>query len=130
MEECTLITEGTLSSNKSSKDKTAFSNEFFTECANAGDAIKGKVLSAQLTSSGEMKFKSAVTVTIPGPCNYTIKKYSVTFNTHAKEATDGTGEVVAKLSKAGSSPSCSKTDKFAVNAAVTNSTLGLYGTEL
>ena len=113
--ECVAASEGTLSSNKKTTDKAAFSSTLFDGCEEAGYSIEGKVASAQAKISGLLSFKAALTVTIPGPCRYAIKKYSATFTPNGGH-TVGEGEVTAKLSKAGSLPTCAKTDKFGFTA--------------
>ena len=129
--ECNVTTEGTLTANKKKTDRAAFSRNVAGSCGEAGYSITGVVKSAKLSTKGKMSFTSDIILSAPGPCNYSIKKYNVPFNTNGKEATDGEGEVTAKLSKAGSSPSCKtkKTLKVPLYATLLNREDGLYGTE-
>ncbi|HSZ05034.1 MAG TPA: hypothetical protein VK778_07525 [Solirubrobacteraceae bacterium] len=125
---CVLLTEGTLTSNQKKSDATAFSTPFFSECEE-GYAITGKVSSAKLTETGVMSVKAAITLTVPGPCNYKISKYSVTFNPKGTESTIGEGELIAKR-KSGKEKSCAA-DLTGVSftAVLLNHEQGLYGTE-
>jgi hypothetical protein len=125
---CTLITEGTLTANKKPTDKAAFSTAFFTECEEEGYSITGEVKSAELKASGTMSFKSAITLGLPGPCNYSITKFSVPFNPNGSQATVGEGEVAPKLEK-GSSKACEKKPKFPFAAVLLNHAQGLYSTD-
>jgi RHS repeat-associated protein len=126
---CAVRTEGTLTANKEATDTAAFSTNVDESCEEAGYSIKGVVESAALTANGTMSFTSTITLSVPGPCNYSIKKYSVPFNTNRIEATFGEGEVTAKLSKTGSSKSCAKTVEAPFTAVLRNHEGELYGTE-
>ncbi len=124
---CFLATTGTLSNNKGKKDKAALGGESFGECSEEGYTISGDVGSAQLTTSGAMSFKAAVTLTLPNGCSYFLKKYKVGFNTHEAFATQGAGEETAKRSKG----SCAaKTIKISFNAFLDTGSLAEFGTEI
>jgi hypothetical protein len=135
VDECAVISEGTLTANNQPSDTAAFSTNVEESCGKAGYSITGVVKSAKLSAKGTMLFTSTITLSVPGPCNYSIKKYSVPFNTNTngkEEATTGTtgeGEVNAKLSKTGSSKSCAKTLTATATAVLRNHGDGLYGTE-
>jgi hypothetical protein len=132
VDECAVMTEGTLTANNQPSDTAAFSTNVEESCGKAGYSITGVVKSAKLSAKGAMLFTSTITLSVPGPCNYSIQKYSVPFNTNTngeEGATTGEGEVNAKLSKTGSSKSCAKTVTATATTVLRNHGDGLYGTE-
>jgi hypothetical protein len=128
VDECAVTTEGTLTANNKPSDTAAFSANVEEGCGKAGYSITGAVNSAKLSSDGTMSFTSTITLNVPGPCNYSITKYSVPFNTNGDEATGGEGKGTARLSKKGSSKSCPKA--LTASAALLDHKDGLYSTEL
>ena len=130
VDECLVLTEGALTANRKRSDTAAFSTNHEEHCEKAGYSITGVVKSAKLSAKGTMSFRSTITLGVPGPCNYSITKYRVPFDTNGKEATDGEGSNInARLSKTGSSKSCAKHLQVPFSAILLNHEDGLYGTE-
>lgn len=129
VDECHVITEGTLTKNKSTSDEAAFSkNRGEPFCEEPGYAISGEVTSAKLTMAGDMSFKSAITLTVPGSCSYAIKKFEVPFDPNAIEATFGGSSVTAKLAPK-QSKACVKTLTVPIEAGLLDESSGPYTTE-
>jgi hypothetical protein len=127
---CLVGTEGTLTVNTKTSDAAAFGTPFAAECEDAGYAIEGKVESVKLTMAGTMSFKAAITLTVPGPCKYAIKTYSIPFDPNGSEATLGEGALSAKLSpKQPKTCTTKELTKVPFVAALLNHESGEYGTE-
>jgi len=115
VEECIQFSTGTVTANGKSKDKASFTASAFDECSGSA-TLTGNATSVGLSSAGAAAFKSKYTLTVPGPCIYSIGKFSVEFSVPGKVL--GAGEAAAKLVKAGSSPSCVKKTTFPIFADV------------
>ena len=128
VEGCNLYTEGTLTSNRKSSDKAAFSVDINNECTGSA-TISGSTSSLKIGLTGKMQFKTnKLEVTLPGPCVYAIKKYEVPFTVGGY--TYGEGTTTGKLNKTASNPSCAtspgKTDTFSIEAALFNGEFGVF----
>jgi hypothetical protein len=127
---CLLLTEGTLTVNTKPSDSAAFATPVAAECENAGYAIEGKVESVKLAMAGTMAWKAAITLTVPGPCKYSIKKYSIPFNPNGSETTFGEGELSAKLSpKQPKTCTTKELTKVPFVAALLSREIGEYSTK-
>lgn len=130
VDECALLERGTLAANSKPTDELAFSGGAVgAECEEAGYSITGTIKSAKVSVKETMSFTSAITLTTPGPCNYSITKYTVPFKDGEKGA-KGEGKVKAKLSKTGSEKSCAKDLEVPVVAVLFNERFGIFGTEI
>jgi hypothetical protein len=127
---CVVDAEGKLASNGKSKDKASFTHALFSECEQPETAIAGINTGVTITDTGMLEFKSSVVLTAPGPCNYSVKKYTVPFTFSPEDSTVGETNLAVKLSKKGSSPSCAKEATFPVLAVVGDAEGGVYGAEL
>lgn len=129
-EGCIARGQGKLTTNNSKKDKASFTSSARESCAEGvkGLSISGYLTSVQLTTAGLASFKANVTVTLPGPCAYTVKKLTAEFNPSGGELFALT-TAAGKLAK-GSSKSCPKTDTLEVDVGVENEEAEAFNTEL
>ncbi len=101
--------EGTLSVNDAKTDKIKYPSVW-----DVGDVFgcEGGKQELEMTSAGTATLKGKMRIGVAGPCMYEYKKISGKFNTTSKDSGDEPqilGAAVGKLSKSGSSHTCSKT---------------------
>lgn len=112
---CVVATKGTLSTNGKGSDKASFTVNEDEECSEG--SISGKLSSAKLSEGGVMSIKGPLTLTTAGPCVYTFKKFTASFEPNGG-VTFGSGEATGKLVKGSSAPTCSKTLTTEVSAGL------------
>jgi hypothetical protein len=117
VKECLQATTGKLTVNSKPTDKAKFTTSVEAECPE-GESISGHATEVDLTSAGVMTVKAKLTLTVAGPCKYSITTGKGKFPVPG--FVFGKGETTAKLVKAGSAKTCAKTLVTSYEAAVSN----------
>lgn len=129
VDECSEFSEGTLTANGGKKDTATLTHAVSYECP-AGTSFAGHITSASLSTAGVMSFKAALTLTVPGPCSYSFKKFAIAFTPNGG-STIGSGTITGKGAKS-NAKSCAKTFTAPDEAGLLNNLVefATYETEL
>ena len=126
-EECVTRSAGTLTANASKEDKASFTTGVRQACFGTA-SISGFLTSVELTPGGKAKLAADVTVTLPGPCPYSVTKLKGSFDPSGGE-TFIKAEVKGKLVK-GASKECEKSHTMFAYVNLGNEEAEPFETEL